>query len=925
MSENPKTMRRVCISEDDVGIANLISRKLTKKGYEVIICTTGEETIKELTEDNRCLLLLDFILPDYTADELISVLDGRGIQAPFIMMTGQGDERVAVEMMKRGARDYIIKDSQFLDIIPEIVSKVFLDLDRERKLKKTERDLEMTQFRYRMMAENIQDGIIIIEDGTVTYANPRMLEVTGFSTAEIKEMGVHDLVASFEKERLKIFRENYKRNKLENDSIGFWIERRGGGFRYVTVKISSVTISRNDFIFMIFSDITEEKLAQKALTESESKYRMIFESVPIAIITVSDDGAILSFNPSAEKMLGYSRDEMLGSHAGKLLPDIISEEDSNMPSLCPPDSDTPRLAVETVALKANGQKVPVEFSCAKWKIQSFEITALILIDITNRKLHEAHLIASYKIQKILFEEEDTEKAIRDVFEVMGKTIEVDRVYLFENNTIAGEDCFSRRIKWCSDPDDPALAQTDDQYLQDLLSTELGFGRWDKAFKSKSLIKGIVSEFPESEKKFLELQGIKSIIVLPMVINNHVGGFVGFDDRKRKKIWTKHEESMLITLVNTISVRVERELIQKEIIKSRQLLHAAIESIEEAVLVLDTDFSVRLVNSNFYFLFMEDDETINDPIELITKMVESGDTLVDLMKEISTTKKEFAENCRLVTGKHLECFSCPLDPLSPDSGRIWTFRDITNKMRQEKAKREFINSVAHELRNPLVLIQGYTEILLENRDRHSDERAMLDIIYDATMREIRQVSDFVDVGRTNPTYNFRLTDAYDLFYSIAERCGVYIDKQVQHIYVGDKFDYNYFIERNLMDVKINVDPERIQEIIENLVINSIKYSDKNKIDISFKAWLDDDFVCFSITDKGVGIPKDDLAKVFKPFYQVSRGRDMLVGGLGLGLANVMLHVNSHNGKISIDSEVGLGTIVTVKITKSVGKTSQTIVT
>ncbi len=924
MSENPKTIRRVCISEDDVGIANLISRKLVKKGYETIICTTGEETIRKLGENNISLLLLDFILPDYTADELISVLDGRDIQAPFIVMTGQGDERVAVEMMKRGARDYIIKDSQFLDIIPEIVSKVFADLDRERRLKKTEHDLEMTQFRYRMMAENIQDGIIIIEDDVVTYANPRMLEITGFSATEIKEMGIHDLVAPFEKERLKTFRDNYKRNKLKNDSIGFWIKRKEGELRYVTVKISSVIISKNDFVFIVFSDITEEKLAQKALTESESKYRMIFESAPIAIITINNEGAVLSFNPSAEKMLGYSRDEMLGMHASKLLSDIISEEDSSMP-LCPPDSDTPRVTVETVALKANGQKVPVEFSCAKWKIQSFEITALILIDITNRKLHEAHLIASYKIQKILFEEEDTEKAIRDVFEVMGKTIGVDRVYLFENNTIAGEDCFSRRIKWCSDPDDPALAQTDGQYLQDLLSTELGFGRWDKAFKSKSLIKGIVSEFPESEKKFLELQGIKSIIVLPMIINNHVGGFVGFDDCKRKRIWTRHEESMFITLVNTISVRIERELIQKEIIKSRQLLHAAIESIEEAVLVLDTDFSVRLVNSNFYFLFMEEDEKINDPIELITKMVESGDTLVDLMKEISTTKKEFAENCRLVTGKHVECFSCPLDPMLPDSGRIWTFRDITNKMRQEKAKREFINSVAHELRNPLVLIQGYTEILLENRDRHSDERAMLDIIYDATMREIRQVSDFVDVGRTNPIYNFRLTDAYDLFYSIAERCGVYIDKQVQHIYVGDKFSYNHFIERNLMDVKINVDPERIQEIIENLVINSIKYSNKNKIDISFKAWLDNDFVYFSVTDKGVGIPKDDLSKVFKPFYQVSRGRDMLAGGLGLGLANVMLHVNSHNGKISIDSEVDLGTIVTIKIPKSVGKTSQTIIT
>ena len=335
-------------------------------------------------------------------------------------------------------------------------------------------------------------------------------------------------------------------------------------------------------------------------------------------------------------------------------------------------------------------------------------------------------------------------------------------------------------------------------------------------------------------------------------------------------------------------------------------HEAFDS-ELVFIINETKFG-----SNFFLIF-KGESASSDPVDIIAETVESGETLVELMKDLSLSDKESVESCRLITGRYLEFFTCPLEPSNPKSGRLWTFRDITEKIKQEIAKREFINSVAHELRNPLVLIQGYTEILLEKISKQSEEYSMLEIIYDATKREIRQVADFVDVGRTNPIYNFRSVNSFELFTDLTKKCAVYTQKQVQHVIGDNKYRYSFSVDKNLKNSAVTVDSERIQEIVENLITNSIKYSNKYNIDIRFEAEKCGKFVCFKIIDQGIGIPEDQLSKVFNPFYQVEKGNEELsTGGLGLGLANVMLHVNSHDAKISIESKIDTFTEVTVKL-------------
>lgn len=128
----------VLVVDDDTGLQNLIIRSLRKSGFTAECFSTGTAAVERITHDSDVLILLDQKLPDMTGLDIIQVLGAKGIKAPFIMMTGQGDEKLAVEMMKLGAYDYLVKDIGFLDLLPSVVKRVYQSVNTEKKLRAAE-------------------------------------------------------------------------------------------------------------------------------------------------------------------------------------------------------------------------------------------------------------------------------------------------------------------------------------------------------------------------------------------------------------------------------------------------------------------------------------------------------------------------------------------------------------------------------------------------------------------------------------------------------------------------------------------------------------------------------------------------------------------------------------------------------------------
>jgi signal transduction histidine kinase len=233
----------------------------------------------------------------------------------------------------------------------------------------------------------------------------------------------------------------------------------------------------------------------------------------------------------------------------------------------------------------------------------------------------------------------------------------------------------------------------------------------------------------------------------------------------------------------------------------------------------------------------------------------------------------------------------------------TFNDMARKLKElDELKDSFVSSVSHELRSPLAAIDGYCDFLMEgfnrNMPREKQEKS-LRIIKDATVRLTNFINNVLDIAkikagrfelRKTPVH---LSDLADEIVSLFVSLGEQQQKKITNN-----------VSKELPAVF--ADPERIKQVITNLIGNSLKFT-KEGAEISVGAKLEDDgqHIVAWIQDTGIGIPPDDLAKVFDRFFQVKEGEMKKPKGTGLGLAIVYEIVKLHNGKIWVESTLGKG--------------------
>ena len=125
---------KVLIVEDDEGLNRLVVKRLNRDGYETLSAFSGKEALALLLKDKNVILLLDFKLPDMTAMEVLEKLAEYKWEGPFLIMTGHGDERLAVELMKQGAIDYIVKDTNFIDVISQKIKRAYDIIEQQKAL-----------------------------------------------------------------------------------------------------------------------------------------------------------------------------------------------------------------------------------------------------------------------------------------------------------------------------------------------------------------------------------------------------------------------------------------------------------------------------------------------------------------------------------------------------------------------------------------------------------------------------------------------------------------------------------------------------------------------------------------------------------------------------------------------------------------------
>ena len=256
----------ILVVEDDKFVCRLIKKELQRLGFHVEGVFTGTEAISWAVSNPDALLLLDYRLPDMTGKQVIEALAQRRCRVPFIVITGGGDEKLAVEMMKLGAHDYVVKDEDFLDLLPSIVDRVIEQLQIEKRLAKAEEALRESEENFRALAENANDGIVIFADKeAIVYANKRCAEMVDTSVGDLLSISIGDLV---DLDMLGKWMERWQRvpgNINAQEQYETALTRKDGKSVPIEITVARTSWHKHNAHIVIIRDITERKQAEAAL------------------------------------------------------------------------------------------------------------------------------------------------------------------------------------------------------------------------------------------------------------------------------------------------------------------------------------------------------------------------------------------------------------------------------------------------------------------------------------------------------------------------------------------------------------------------------------------------------------------------------------------------------------------------------------
>ncbi|MEG2644671.1 MAG: cell wall metabolism sensor histidine kinase WalK, partial [Enterococcus sp.] len=369
-----------------------------------------------------------------------------------------------------------------------------------------------------------------------------------------------------------------------------------------------------------------------------------------------------------------------------------------------------------------------------------------------------------------------------------------------------------------------------------------------------------------------------------------------DYSEKVEIHGHDELSQLAETFNKLSDRVEDA--QDTMEAERNRLDSVLTHMTDGVIATDRRGKVITINEMALSLLdMDNEEAIGQSIltlldleeeYTLRKLLEApGEILIDRSKEEEqiTLRSDFAM-IRRESGFI--------------SGLVVVLHDVTEQEKTDEERRQFVSNVSHELRTPLTSVRSYLEALEEGAWQDEDIAPnFIQVTLGETDRMIRMINDLLNLSRMDSgaqQMDLELVNFNELVDYILDRFDMMV--------TGQEKNYRIVREFTERDLWVEIDTDKIMQVLDNIMNNAIKYSpDGGKITAQLMETHNN--VVLGISDEGLGIPKKDLDKVFERFYRVDKARARQQGGTGLGLAISKEVMKAHNGQIWVESVEGKG--------------------
>ena len=261
---------------------------------------------------------------------------------------------------------------------------------------------------------------------------------------------------------------------------------------------------------------------------------------------------------------------------------------------------------------------------------------------------------------------------------------------------------------------------------------------------------------------------------------------------------------------------------------------------------------------------------------------------------------------LISGKDLD-LSIAAAPIESNGivGAVLVMRDITGLQELDRKKDEFLSVASHELRTPLTTIKGYTQLLAQTIDELNvtERTTYLNAVLGEIERMMGLITELLDVSRIET--NRLQIDPQPV------RWREFLDRRASAFRVQNPAREITFDANIGEPMMLQVDPDRMRQVIDNLLSNAIKYS-PDSTEIELRVTIEDHHVLTQVIDHGIGIPRDEIPRLFERFHRARNVSSRYYGGLGLGLYIAKAIIEAHNGSISVASEEGQGATFTVRL-------------